>query len=101
MPYWDLDSGVKLNPFAFREYYLESNLDLIDLIPHGLTSVSFGRRVTPVAWRHFGSIIDLALVAGLMGFTVENETGTITPLLGWYVGRGDLPDVQSNAHDEL
>ena len=39
----------------------------------------------PVKWTYYGKNIDLLFKAGFVGATQDKETGTIRPLVGWFI----------------
>jgi len=39
----------------------------------------------PVKWNNNGKNIDLFFNAGFVGATQDEETGTIRPLVGWFI----------------
>jgi len=39
----------------------------------------------PVKWNNNGKNIDLFFKAGFVGATQDEETGTIRPLVGWFI----------------
>ena len=39
----------------------------------------------PVEWDYYGKNIDLFFKAGFVGATQDKETGTIRPLVGWFI----------------
>jgi Domain of unknown function (DUF4419) len=39
----------------------------------------------PVDWNYHGAVYDLNFHAGVLGFTQDESTGALAPLLGWYV----------------
>jgi hypothetical protein len=39
----------------------------------------------PVVWNYHGKIIDLNFKAGFVGASQDKDTGTIRPLVGWFI----------------
>lgn len=39
----------------------------------------------PVDWDYHGRVVDLEFHGGILGFTQSRETGSLSPLIGWYV----------------
>jgi len=39
----------------------------------------------PVVWDYHGTTIDLKFKAGFVGATQDKDTGTISPLVGWFI----------------
>ncbi len=44
-----------------------------------------GLAEAPVVWKYHGKIIDLNFKAGFVGATQDKQTGTIRPLVGWFI----------------
>ena len=64
-----------------RDIYKRTGPDCANF-PTGIASA-------PVKWNYHGEIIDLAFKAGFVGATQDIETGTIRPLVGWFMQKED------------
>ena len=41
----------------------------------------------PVLWDYYGTEIDLTFNAGFIGATKDQETGVISPVVGWFINK--------------
>ena len=44
-----------------------------------------GLAEAPVVWNYNGTKIKLKFKAGFVGATQDKDTGTVTPLVGWFI----------------
>merc|ERR1712151_978743 len=63
--------------------------------PKGLASA-------PVVWKYLGREVNLKFKAGFIGATQEQNTGAISPLIGWFIAHnGDDEKQQKASHDPM
>jgi len=87
VPYSIDNDYVKDVKVARRE-----NLDIFDndyVKSPGPDTADFpnGLAAAPVSWNYFGQTIELKFKAGFVGATQESRTGTIKPVVGWFVAK--------------
>jgi len=52
-----------------------------------IADFAVGIAEVPVLWDYYGTEIDLKFNAGFIGATQDQDTGVISPIVGWFINK--------------